>query len=371
MIKKTRKMEEKRTVYQKSRFFSLEASKEELNLRNTLMSGQAFRWREEPSGSDEWHSTMFGRVLFLSQSLKQGNQEIPCVHFSFLISQEEAQLQEEVAKELKEKLSDYFQLQKKFSDLFSGWKNKDKNFLNVEQKFSGLRLMRQDCHETFFGFICSQNNNIKRISSMIHSLCEKYGSKVEHEGNTFHFFPNLEQLSKCTEDELRELSFGYRAPYIVNAVSHLLKNGSDWLVGLRKESKVKVREELVKVKGVGKKVADCIALFSLDKTDLVPVDTHMFAIAQTYMPELKGKSLTANLYKEIETHFADLWGEEAGWAHTLLFANRIAAFKEKKAREFKRKKSAPKKSSKKAKKHKEESEEIEADYEEDESYEPN
>jgi hypothetical protein len=74
-------------------------------------------------------------------------------------------------------------------------------------------------------------------------------------------------------------------------------------------------------------VADCIALFSLDKFDLVPVDTHVWQISQRYMPSLKGKSLNPRLHAEIAAFWREKFGRFAGWAHTVLFAAELAAFK--------------------------------------------
>ena len=78
----------------------------------------------------------------------------------------------------------------------------------------------------------------------------------------------------------------------------------------------------MKLSGIGPKVADCILLMSLDKTDAIPVDTHMFQIAaKSYLPHLKGcKSVTDKVYSEIGDHFRSLYGDYAGWAHSVLFS---------------------------------------------------
>ena len=78
----------------------------------------------------------------------------------------------------------------------------------------------------------------------------------------------------------------------------------------------------MKLSGIGPKVADCILLMSLDKTDAIPVDTHMFQIAaKSYLPHLKGcKSVTDKVYWEIGDHFRSLYGDYAGWAHSVLFS---------------------------------------------------
>jgi len=93
-------------------------------------------------------------------------------------------------------------------------------------------------------------------------------------------FPTIEQMSKATEQQLRQLGFGYRAGFIVASVKMIQeKGGQKWLDDLRGQPLDKVRSELIQLKGVGNKVADCIALFSLDCDGCVPVDTHVFQIA--------------------------------------------------------------------------------------------
>ena len=109
-------------------------------------------------------------------------------------------------------------------------------------------------------------------------------------------------MSKATEHQLRELGFGYRAGFIVSSVKMIQdKGGYKWLDGLRGQPLEKVREELITLKGVGNKVADCVALFSLDCDGCVPVDTHVFQIAQKlgYIKGLKKQTnLSEKLYLE-------------------------------------------------------------------------
>lgn len=102
-------------------------------------------------------------------------------------------------------------------------------------------------------------------------------------------------MTKATEKELRDLKFGYRAKYIVENAKMLSENGGrQWLENLRGKSTEEVREQLTKLKGIGSKVADCIALFSLDCANSIPVDTHVFQIALK-LGYVKGLKKDANL----------------------------------------------------------------------------
>jgi 3-methyladenine DNA glycosylase/8-oxoguanine DNA glycosylase len=199
-------------------------------------------------------------------------------------------------------------------------------------------------------------------------------------------FPSIEALSLATEAELRGLGMGYRAKFISGSAQFLaaqVEGGAQWLAALRvisasreivevansikvldrvikKEggktptgaSNTKVKEEisplaaaeeslkrnrlfvqsqLMLMPGVGRKVADCVALFSLDQVEAIPVDTHVWDIAlRDYDPSLslKGaKSITPSVYEEVGDVFRNRFTNKAGWAHSVLFAAELPEFR--------------------------------------------
>lgn len=173
----------------------------------------------------------------------------------------------------------------------------NKAFKSASLLLPGLRLLRQDPEECLFACICSQNNNVKRISSMVDSLATTFGDVLcEDDGVTLCAFPTVERIATITEQQLRELGFGYRAKYIPRAAQQVLekeKRKPNWLRDMRVQPRDQVVAELQELtgifewncfffvclptyenftllKGVGPKVADCVSLFSLDKVDLVP-----------------------------------------------------------------------------------------------------
>ena len=88
-------------------------------------------------------------------------------------------------------------------------------------------------------------------------------------------------------------------PYQLVGEASLLENlqskgGEAWLLALREKGRAEVQEALLEFTGVGKKVADCVALFSLDQRDIIPVDVHVWQIAvRDFDPTLvEAKSLT-------------------------------------------------------------------------------
>ena len=116
-----------------------------------------------------------------------------------------------------------------------------------------------------------------------------------------------------------------------------------WLRQLRNLNTFAAREELLKLVGVGRKVADCILLMSLDKVfsdtpilylnlpfflifqkEVVPVDTHVHQIALKhygFKSMSRGKvTMTSKIYDELNYKFLSIWGDYAGWAHSVGFS---------------------------------------------------
>lgn len=126
---------------------------------------------------------------------------------------------------------------------------------------------------------------------MVANLCVHYGKLIGKLNEvSYYTFPCIESLTnKTVESRLRELKFGYRAKFIHGAAVYLSTQNKDgggggekWLYSMRDRSYQEVHSELVKIPGVGKKVADCVCLMSLDKLDAIPVDTHVFQMARMY-----------------------------------------------------------------------------------------
>lgn len=182
-------------------------------------------------------------------------------------------------------------------------------------------------------------------------MCLHYGPLIGYiDDQAFHDFPTPEALvGPKVESHLRELGFGYRAGYIARTASTVAKERPEgWLQGLAntdsfsdildqkglpaggRQGYRKAHEELLQLQGVGPKVADCVCLMGLGWGESVPVDTHVWQIAQRDYKFGKGKhkSLTKATYDAVGDHFRDLWGKEAGWAHSVLFAADLKTFSE-------------------------------------------
>ncbi|KAH6918358.1 N-glycosylase/DNA lyase [Coprinopsis sp. MPI-PUGE-AT-0042] len=341
-------------------FHQLPLSVAQLSLAAVLKCGQSFRWSilplpepqlldtnadsDEPS--HEYRLCLKDRVVCLRQSANM-------LYYRSVFPDPQpvpAQLSLREAETVTW-LRDYFQLDIDLESLYAQWALRDKVFCKVKDRFQGIRMLRQDPWENLISFICSSNNNIPRITKMVQSLCSHYSPALltmpdpsnPSECYTYHPFPPPSVLAvPSVTATLRSLGFGYRADFIHKTAKMLVEaHGTSplsvdfrepseiWLQTLRSEETDKAREELLKFVGVGRKVADCVLLMSIDKKEVIPVDTHVHQIAVKHYG-LKGSSgkltMTPKIYDEVNSKLQALWGDYAGWAHSVLFTADLKIF---------------------------------------------
>ncbi|RKF65106.1 N-glycosylase/DNA lyase [Erysiphe neolycopersici] len=325
----------------------------ELCIDTTLRCGQSFRWRK--TQHDEWSCALHGRIVSLRQdsTYLYYKSTWPSAKYLNLSSSTastngDSNVEGDDTKAL---LQRYLNLEPNLTLHYEHWSLIDPNFKKKAPTFSGVRILRQDAWEALIGFICSSNNNIKRISQMVGKLCVHYGQFIGHIGEeVFYDFPTPEALSADeVETHLRDLGFGYRAGYIAKTAKSLTyckpqgwlqslcnlnpyeqnSNYKQFLSGGR-EGYREAHSQLLQLQGVGPKVADCVCLMGLGWSEAVPIDTHVLKIAQRdyKFDNSKYKNLTRNNYEAIGNFFRTLWGKEAGWAHSVLFAADLKVFSE-------------------------------------------
>ncbi|KAL7629266.1 8-oxoguanine glycosylase ogg1 [Parahypoxylon ruwenzoriense] len=184
----------------------------------------------------------------------------------------------------------------------------------------------------------------------VHKLCLHYGPLIGHIGDeAFHDFPTPQALTgKGVETHLRELGFGYRAKYIAETARIVSEDRSEgWLETLTNPdnptwsltgtaSAVEpptykyAQEQLLILSGVGPKVADCVCLMGLGWAEAVPIDTHVWQIAQRdyNFGKVKTKTFSKAMYDSVGDHFREIWGQHAGWAQSVLFTANLKSFSE-------------------------------------------
>ncbi len=225
-------------------------TEKELSLKETLLSGQCFRVKEE---NGFW-------------TVKAG----VGASFKTLVIR-----QEDITSIATDPFwSNYFDLDFDYSALRASFA-KISPFMEKACSYApGIRILRQDPWEALCSFVVSQNNNIKRIMSIVERMCNFYG-----EGG----FPSSACLANAKEDELRALGLGFRAPYIINTAK-AVEDGQVDLEKLKVMDIDKARAMLMAVKGIGPKVADCALLFGCHRLDCFPMDVWMKRAMAEFFP---------------------------------------------------------------------------------------
>lgn len=301
----------------------------ELQLKGTLNGGQSFRWKQIDS---EWIGVFNSKLWRIKQyehgiefKVYTSNDDEPLVKKQKII-ESSCSTDIESIKELR----DYFQLDFNLREHYTQWCKADELFNSVANDFYGIRMLKQEVLENIFSFICSSNNHISRISSMVEKLAIFYGKEIcSYNGSTYYAFPTIEALNQDgVETKLRVNGFGYRAKYIANTAKIIAeKGGNKWITALQAMPYKEAKSELMTLTGVGAKVADCICLMSLAHMSAIPVDTHVYQIARHYISDMpKQKTVTDKLYQRIGDHFRKLYGPSAGWAQTVLFCADLKKF---------------------------------------------
>lgn len=186
----------------------------------------------------------------------------------------------------------------------------DKVMLEAISYCSGIRLIRQEFFETLMSFIISQNNHIPRIRKLIALLSKTYGDHIK---NDYYAFPTAEQLKSVTEQDYRDLGFGFRGRYLEDAVKLAQTDDFD-ITRLQNLSTNELRTQLMLICGVGQKVADCILLFSFGRYEVFPCDVWIKRVFSYLYADNQELS-----QKELLKQAGDIFGEYAGFAQQYLF----------------------------------------------------
>ncbi|MBR3594266.1 MAG: DNA-3-methyladenine glycosylase 2 family protein [Clostridia bacterium] len=215
------------------------------SLAETLDCGQAFRWSEKDG---VWQAVVGNKLRRISQ---EGD-----TITIFDCDKEEFETF----------YTPYFDLDRDYGEIVKAV-SQNEVFMKAVAVAGGIRILRQDPWETLCSFIISQNNNIPRIKGIIDRLCENFGNKTCG-GYTF---PSAEKIAALSLEDLSPLRSGFRAKYILDAARKFASGevSSDRINALSTDE---ARAELMKIYGVGEKVADCTLLFGFGRIDAFPKD---------------------------------------------------------------------------------------------------
>ena len=172
-------------------------------------------------------------------------------------------------------------------------------------------FLNQDIWECVISFIISANNNIPRIQGIVERFCEQYGDKMSYNGGTYYTFPKVDKLKDVKKDDLSFLRAGYRDAYLIDAIEKVY-NGEVILEEFANYTTQEAKKELLKIKGIGNKVADCILLFGDRRRETFPVDVWVKrSISELYKDEIADLSI----HEFAQKKFSNL----AGYAQQYLF----------------------------------------------------
>lgn len=179
----------------------------------------------------------------------------------------------------------YFHLDKDYGEYIRQICPEDSYLTQAASFGFGIRILHQDLWEMIVSFLISQQNNIVRIRRCIENLCDCYGeTRYTDTGIAYQAFPRPEDLAGLKEDALMACNLGYRSKYVVRAAKNVAE-GTWKLSEIPSLSYEEARQELLKLYGVGEKVADCICLFGLQHFQAFPVDTHIRQAMQKHYPD--------------------------------------------------------------------------------------
>lgn len=255
--------------------------------------GQCFRWIKEDDGS--YTGVAKGKVI----NVKKDGENIVIDNTN--------------KEEFENIWYDYFDLGRDYTSLKKELAQHDENLKKAVDFGWGIRILQQDSWEMLISFIISSNNRIPMIQRAINNISEKYGKEIgEYRGRIYFAFPSPEELSKASVEELRECKTGFRDKYIYHTNKMVIEENLNMEDFIEMDSEV-CHKELMKFKGVGAKVADCIALFGMRKYDSFPVDVWVKRVMQEFYGA-EDMSLP-----KMRKYGMELFGEKAGFAQQYLF----------------------------------------------------
>ena len=266
----------------------------DFSLRQIYESGQAFRFKEVREDT----------FLVVHQQ-----------HWAIVSEQGDTiTLQNTTLQECEDVWNRYFDLERDYHTLKQSFLGLD-DYLDKAISFGeGLRILNQDIFEMIITFIISANNHIPRIKNSITKICEFAGTPIgEYDGEVIYAFPKAEQIQKLSQEQWDGIKLGYREKYIKKTVDMIVNQEID-IAQLPSLDTLEAQKELMKLSGVGEKVADCILLFSMAKYDAFPMDTWMKKVMQRYYPDESMGNI-----RRVRSLGVELFGSFAGIAQQYLF----------------------------------------------------
>lgn len=265
----------------------------DFDAKHIFECGQCFRWTKEEDGS--YTGISFGKVLNVKSDYEKGTVILDNTNL----------------KDFQDIWFDYFDLGRDYGAIKEAL-SEDPVLDHAIKYGKGIRILKQEPWELLISYIMSANNSIPMIARSIRLLSEMYGKQVHYKGNTYYTFPAPDELQGAGLEGISLCRAGFRCKYIYQA-SEMVNSGEIRLEEITALNIDNARSLLMKVPGVGPKVADCIMLFSMQKYNAYPVDVWVKRVTEYFF---LGRDVKM---KEIQRFAEEKFGDLAGFAQEYLF----------------------------------------------------
>ena len=282
-------------------------NKRDFNLVHIFECGQCFRWNKDKTGV---YKGVVGNSVLSAQETENS------VIFKGIVGADDP-VRPENEKNLEAQIREYFNLDTDYTIIKRNLSEIDQYLATSIEYGKGIRILKQDIWECIISFIISANNNIPRIKKTIERLSKKYGKAIKWGNDTYYTFPTPEELSNASIEDLRVLGLGFRDKRVYDTTKmilnkevniEILKNAADVNI---------IREELMRLPGVGEKVADCILLFGFNRLEVFPVDVWVRRVMNDLY--VKNSDETKVSKEELQKLARNKYGKLAGLAQQYLF----------------------------------------------------
>lgn len=245
-----------------------------LDIALSLDCGQAFRWVVD--GDGVWQGVVKGKELKISQQ------------------KDRIILYNTTQYDFENLWESYFDLKRDYKSIIDSYD--DEKLAIACKEYNGIRILKQDEWEAICSFIISANNNIPRIKGIIERFCENFGEKIGER----YSFPCVDTVARLSVDDLAVIRSGFRAKYIIDAAQKIASGEVD-IEKIKEMDFESAKAELLKIKGVGEKVAQCALLYGFGRMEAFPVDVWVKRIVSELYPNglpecIKGSEGIAQQY---------------------------------------------------------------------------
>lgn len=291
-------------------------TEKKLDAANTLFSGQSFMWLNSPCEQGLFYRAIGDNIILIKQ-LSSDTLAIECKDESIN------------GIGISEFISDYFSLDVDTERIFpNGFSHRYPELWHQLRQFHGVRVMRQEPFETMVTFMCAQGIGMGLIRRQVSMIAERFGRKIAAQTDrgsvVAHAFPSpadlasadIEDLAPCTNNNR------IRAANII-VMADAFRSGAMDIDCLRSTacSLDSLRNTLCEHRGIGMKIADCIALFGLGRFDAFPIDTHVKQyLWEWFRIQAAQNGLTEKNYRNMQSEARTILGNDfAGYTGHMLF----------------------------------------------------